>query len=349
MLKKLRMGQIMDSLWLILLLAALSGVMLWNVGFSSITALMGAKPLTADAELSDMVGKYVSWEVKCPVDEYMETTKTTKVNGVSTGTKKDRSSWLVLDEERGICLSIEVPNKRYDEMVEQSDKFWDMLDTNGDLPATSVSVSGTLEILSGEDLDYFESAMDYYMDSYSEPVVYHISDGRIHGETLLNVYGLTAIGVLLLLFALLALIKTLKDSAKKLTQEYLAANPSVTMDALESDFASAQQKGKVFIGRKWTFSAKLNKLILDNSQIIWVHTGSMRSGRSVNFYVWWEMLDGSTQQVSLSSAKKCAEVMESYSQFPHILTGNSSEYAYLLQNDREALLDMKYRNGNREG
>lgn len=343
MLKKLRMGQIMDSLWLILLLGALSCVMLWNVGFSSITALMGAKPLSADAELSDMAGKYVSWEVKCPVDEYMETTKTTKVNGVSTGTKKDRSSWLVLDEERGICLSIEVPNKRYDEMVEQSDKFWDMLDTDGDLPATSVSVSGTLEILSGEDLDYFESAMDYYMDSYSEPVVYHISDGRIHGETLTNIYGLTAIGVLLLLFALLALVKTLKDSAKKLTQEYLAANPSVTMDALESDFASAQQKGKVFIGRKWTFSAKLDKLILDNSQIIWVHTGSMRSGRSVNFYVWWEMLDGSTQQVSLSSAKKCTEIMESYGQFPHILTGNSSEYAYLLQNDRESLLNMKYR------
>ena len=343
MLKKLRIGQIMDSLWLILLLGLLSCVMLWNVGFSSITALMGAKPLTADNDLSDMVGKYVSWEVKYPVDEYMETTKTTKVNGVSTGTKKDRSSWLVLDEDRSICLSIEVPNKRYDEMVEQSDEFWDNLDNDAYLPSTGVTVSGTLEILEGEYLDYFESAMDYYIGSYSEPIVYHISDGRIHGETLTNIYGLTAIGVLLLLLALLALVKTLKDSAKKLTKEYLAANPSVTMDALEKDFASAQQKGKVFIGRKWSFSAKLDKLILDNSQIIWVHTGSMRSGRSVNFYVWWEMLDGSTHQVSMSSEKKCTEVMESYDQFSHILTGNSSEYAYLLQSDREALLDIKYR------
>ena len=199
MLKKLRIGQIMDSLWLILLLGLLSCVMLWNVGFSSITALMGAKPLTADNDLSDMVGKYVSWEVKYPVDEYMETTKTTKVNGVSTGTKKDRSSWLVLDEDRSICLSIEVPNKRYDEMVEQSDEFWDNLDNDAYLPSTGVTVSGTLEILEGEYLDYFESAMDYYISSYSEPIVYHISDGRIHGETLTNIYGLTAIGVLLLL------------------------------------------------------------------------------------------------------------------------------------------------------
>ncbi|NBK92271.1 hypothetical protein D5278_09865 [bacterium 1XD21-13] len=349
MLKKLRIGQIMDSLWLIVILGVLSGVMLWNVGLSSITALMGPKPLAVDAELSDMVGKYISLEVKYPVDEYMETTKTTKVNGVSTGTKKDRSSWLVLDEDRGICISIEVPNKRYDEILDQSDAFWDAYETGADLPTSGVTVSGTLEILEGEDLSYFESALEYYMGTYSEPVVYHVSHGRIHGETLVNIYGLTAIGSVLLLFALFILVKTLKNSAKKLTNEYLAANPGVTMEDLENDFASAQEQAKVFIGRKWTFCAKLEKLILDNSQIIWVHTGSMRSGRSVNFYVWWEMLDGSTQQVSLSSEKKCTTVMNAYGQFPHILTGNSAEYSYLLQNDREALLNMKYRSQSMEG
>lgn len=343
MLKKLRMGQIMDSLWIILFVFALSGFMLWHVGFSAITALMGAKPLTYDTEFSDMVGKYVTWEVKYPVDEYMETTKTTTVNGVSTGTKKDRSSWLVMDDERGICLSIEVPNKRYDEMATQSDDFLDALYSGTSLPSTGVTVSGSLEILEGEDLRYYEYALDYY-ELTGDDVVYHISDGRIHGESLTNIYGLSAIGAFLFLIGLFLLIKTLKDSARKLTGEYLAANPSVTMAELESDFDSAQQKGKhVYIGRKWTFSAKLNKLILDNSQIIWVHTGSRRSGRSVNFYVWWEMIDGSTQEVSLSSAKKCTEIMEAYEQFPHILTGNSSEFLYLLQNDRESLLNMKYR------
>ena len=332
----------MDSLWLILIVGALGGFLLSQVGLSSITALKGSKPLTAEAELSEMVGSYVSWEVKYPVDEYMETTKTTKINGISTGTKKARSSWLVLDEDRGILLSIEVPSKRYEEMLDQSDLFFDALNMSAELPETGVTVSGSLEILEGEDLDYFKYAADY-MELYMEPVVYHISDGWIHGESLTNIYGLTAIGSVLVLFALFILVKTLKDSAKKLTQEYLAANPGVTMEDLESDFAAAQEQAKVFIGRKWTFCAKLSKLILDNSQIIWVHTGSMRRGRSVNFYVWWEMLDGSTQKISMSSEKKCTSVMEAYSQFPHILTGNSSEYAYLLQNDREQLLGLKYR------
>ncbi len=343
MLKKLRIGQIMDTLWLFLVVAALSIFMLSHAGLSSITALMGPRPLKSDADLDEMTGKYVTWEVKYPVDEYMETTKTTKVNGVSTGTKKDRSSWLVLDEDRGICLSIEVPHKRYDEMLAQSDDFLDALYSGNELPATGVTVSGSLEILEGEDLGYFEYALDYY-EFPSEPVVYHISDGRIHGETLMNIYGITAIGAFLLLIALLIMFKTLKNSAKKLIQEYLAANPSITMEALESDFASATKRGKhVYVGSRWTFSAKLDKLILDNSQIIWVHTGSRRSGRSVNFYVWWEMLDGRTEQVSLSSAYKCTEVMESYSQFPHILIGSSSEYAYLLQNNREELLNLKFR------
>lgn len=348
MLKKLRMGQIMDSLWLILIVGALGGFLLSQVGLSCITALKGSKPLGAEDELSEKVGTYVTLEVKYPVDEYMETQTTRKVNGVSTGTKKSRSSWLVLDDERGVCLSIEVPNKRYDEILDQSDEFWDAYETGANLPTSGITVSGSLEILEGEDLGYFESALDYYMGDYSEPVVYHISDGRIHGESLTNIYGLTAIGSVLALFALFILVKTLKNSAKKLTQEYLAANPGVTMEALENDFAAAKEQAKVFVGRKWTFCAKLSKLILDNSQIIWVHTGSMRSGRSINFYVWWEMLDGSTQEISLSSEKKCLSVMDAYTQFPHILTGNSSEYAYLLKNDRQQLLSLKYQNQSTE-
>lgn len=342
MLKKLRMGQIMGVLWIILFLVALSGILLLNTGASCITALMGAKPIEAETELSDMVGEYVSWEVKYPVDVYMETTKTTKVNGISTGTKKDRTSWLVLDEDRDICLSIEIPDKRYDEMEGQADAFYDALSMDTPLPATGVKVSGTLEILAGEERDYFEETADY-MELYVEPVVYHISDARIHDEPLINIYGFTAVSVVLLLAALIILVKAFRNSAKKLTEEYLAAHPSVTMEMLENDFASAKEQAKVFIGRKWTFSAKLKQLILDNSEIIWVHTGSVRSGRNINFYVWWEMLDGSTKEVSLSSEKKCTAVMESYNQFPHILTGNSSEYAYLLQNDREGLLDLKYR------
>lgn len=342
MLRKLRMGQIKGAVGFILFCAVVGILMLCDTGLSCMTALMGAKPLPAEAELADMVGKYVSWEVRYPVDEYMETTKTTKINGVSTGTKKDRSSWLVLDEERGICLSVEVPYKRYDEMAGQAEAFYDAMEQDQELLETGVKIAGTLEVLEEEGLDYFKR-VSRRMGLDPDTVVYHISDGRIHGQSLSNVYGITAIGSVFLLVAVLILIYTIKDSPQKQVDKYLEANPTVTMEALESDFAAADKQFSVFIGRRWTFSAKLDPLILDNSQVIWVHTASQQSRYGLTYYVLWEMLDGSTRKVVLSSEKKCKALVNGYSGFSHIVTGNKPEYSYLFRFDREAFLDLKYR------
>ena len=54
------------------------------------------------------------------------------------------------------------------------------------------------------------------------------------------------------------------------------------------------------------------------------------------------MLDGSTLQADQSSENQCTEIMQSYNQFSHIVTGNSPEYAYLLKNDKESFLNLKY-------
>ena len=104
----------------------------------------------------------------------------------------------------------------------------------------------------------------------------------------------------------------------------------------------------MWVGKRWTFSPKMGPdmqhLLFDNDQLIWVHTESVRSGRNVNFYVRWNLIDGSERQVSLSSEKKCVQVMEKYEQFAHVVVGNSAEYGYMLRNDREAFLNLKYRN-----
>lgn len=342
MLKKLRMGQILDRLWVLLLLAAMSIFMLFKMGPGLIDLVKGPTVLSGEARLEDMVGEYVSWTADYPVEEYMETTKTTKINGVSTGTKKSRSSWLVLDEQRGICLSIEVSAKRYDEVDRRADLFYQSLEEETELAGEGIAIAGTLEILDGEELRYFKQ-MAGYVGLPVEGVVYHIGDEVIRGESKMNILGISFIGIFLLLIVVFIVIKTLKNSAKKLIGQYLEKHPGITMEQLESDFDMAENVNKVWIGKRWTFSPKLGELLFDNRQVVWVHCGSVRSGRSVNFYVWWYMIDGSEKQVSLSSEKKCKEVMEKYSMFAHILVGNDSEYGYMLRNDKEALLDIKYR------
>lgn len=347
MVKKLRMGQIMDSLWIVLICLALSGFMLYKMGPGLIALIKGPELLTAEKDLAEMEGKYVSWEVKYPVDIYMETTKTTKVNGVSTGTKKHRTSWLVIDEDRGICLSIEVPAKRSNEMMAQSNKFFAAMETETDVTGSGVQVAGSLEVLEGEELGYCRQVAGSYMLP-TEDKVYHIRDGSIHGESKTNIYGISAIGSFLFLIVLFIIVKTLRNSAKKLIDRYLEQHQDVTMEQLEQDFAQAQEINKVWVGKRWTFSPKMGPdmqhLLFDNDQLIWVHTESVRSGRNVNFYVRWNLIDGSERQVSLSSEKKCVQVMEKYEQFAHVVVGNSAEYGYMLRNDIEAFLNLKYRN-----
>lgn len=342
MLKKLRMGQIMNNLWIILIVLALCGFIFYKMGPGLLDMAKGATVLTEDKELKDMVGEYVTWTVNYPLGEYVETMTTTKVNGVSTGTKKSYSSWMVIDEEREIILSVKVPAKRYDEMDRQSDLFYRAWDQGTEVTGDGVTVTGTLEVLNGDELRYFKQMADY-AGLAVDSVVYHIGDDVIHGEKKINILGMTGIGLFLLIIIIIILIKMLKNSPKKLTEQYIEKHPGVTMEQLESDFDAAENVNKVLIGKKWTFSSKMEGLLFDNREVVWVHTETVRSGRSVNFYVWWNLIDGSAKSVSLSSEKKCTEVMEKYKRFAHILVGNNPEYGYLLKNDREKLLDIKYR------
>ena len=342
MLKKLRMGQIMNSIWIILIVLAICGFMFYKMGPGLIDLIKGATVLTKEKEMDDMLGEYVTWTVNCPLGEYVETMTTTKVNGVSTGTKKSSSSWMVFDEEREILLSVEINEKRYDEMDRQSDLFYSALNQNTEIKGDGVTVTGTLEVLSGEKLRYFKQMADYAGFTV-DSVVYNIGDDVIHGEKKTNILGITGIGVFLLLIVIFILIKMLKNSPKKLIGQYMEKHSGVTMEQLESDFEGAENVNKVWIGKKWTFSSKMEGFLLDNREVVWVHTETVRSGRSVNFYVWWNLIDGSAKSVSLSSEKSCKEVMEKYNWFDHILVGNNPEYGYLLKNDREKLLDIKYR------
>ena len=288
----------MDSLWIVLICLALSGFMLYRMGPGLIALIKGPEPLTAEKELAEMEGKYVSWEVKYPVDIYMETTKTTKVNGVSTGTKKHRTSWLVIDEDRGICLSVLVPARKCGEMEELCDRFYDALENDAQMPAEGIVVQGSLERLEGEDLHYYERAMRS-AELPIEDVVYHIGDGRIGKNTMSNVYGISGIALAMAALALILIISTMKDPVRKRVNRYLAANPDVTLDQLNNDFAGAQKTGTVWVGNRWTFAANLKEVLFANRDVVWVRTGKERSGRSISFLVYVYLIDGTMKRLSM--------------------------------------------------
>lgn len=347
MINKLQMKELMSIVLFVVVFGAISGFLFSKVGLSAVSALRGSVALEAEDNLEDMEGKYVSYQVNYPLGEYLETTKTTKVNGVSRGTVKESSSYVVLDENRGIFMSIQVPADRCKEMDQLTDEFYEALENDTEIQGEGLVVKGSLDILTGEDLDYFLDTMESAQLPV-ESVVYHISDGRIRGNTMGNVYGLSILAAAMGFFAMLFIIMTMKDPVKKRVGRYLAAHPQVTLGQLENDFASAKNIGTVWVGKDWTFISGLKELLFANEDIVWVHTGRERSGRTVSFLVYFNLVDGAVMRASMSSAKKCEEVMNMYTSYPHILTGNNPEYGYLYRSDRQAFLNMKYRRQDSE-
>ena len=342
MINKLQIKEVMSIIFLVIFLGFLGGFFVSQVGLSIVDVIKGPVTLEADAELADMEGNYVSYEVKYPLGEYLEITKETKVNGVSQGTKKDRSSYVVIDEDRGICLSVQIPVSKYSEMRQLEDQFYDALTEDADLVSEGITIKGSLDRLEGEDLDYYIEAMEY-AELPVEEIVYHISDGMIKGNKMANIYGFSIMGILFIGMALAMIIITMKDPVKRRVNRYLEAHPTVTMAQLESDFSAAQKIGNVWVGKNWTFCAGLKEALFENKDIVWVHTGRERSGRSVSFLVYFNLIDRTVKRVSMSSVKNCEKVMKLYESYPHILTGNNQEYDNLCYSNWDAFLDIKYR------
>ncbi len=342
MINKLQIKEIMSIIFLVIFLGFLGGFFISEVELSIIDVLKGPIALEAEAELADMEGKYISYEVKYPLGEYLEITTERKVNGVSQGAKKDRSSYVIIDEDRGICLSIQIPASKYDEMSRLEDQFYEALNDEADLVSEGITIKGSLDRLEGEDLDYYIEAMEY-AELPIEEIVYHISDGMIKGNEIINIYAFTIMGIVFIGIALAMILITMKDPVKRRVNRYLDAHPTVTMAQLESDFSAAQKIGNVWVGKNWTFCAGLKEALFDNKDIVWVHTGRERSGRSVSFLVYFSLIDRTVKRVSMSSVKNCEKVMKLYESYPHILTGNNQEYDSLCYSNWDAFLDMKYR------
>lgn len=161
-------------------------------------------------------------------------------------------------------------------------------------------------------------------------------------ESMSNIYGLAALGLFFILISLALIIRGLTNSVGKRVRKYLAGHPGITMAQLDSDFAAAEQTGNVWIGRGWTYNHDMNYVVVGNADIAWVYHETERSRNRVNYYLCLAQVDGNVERIRVSE-KKLRQMEETYERFPHILVGSNPEYGYMYRHDRNAFLNIKYR------
>lgn len=161
-------------------------------------------------------------------------------------------------------------------------------------------------------------------------------------EPMSNIYGCCALSLFFIVIDITIVIRQLTHSVGKKVKLYLNANPDVTMKQLDSDFDDSEQIGNVWIGRKWTYSYDMDDIPVENDKIVLVYNETDRVKDKINYYLCLGLLDGKVARVSVSE-NKLPQLFRIYERFPRILVGNNPEYLYMYRNDRNALLDIKYR------
>lgn len=162
-------------------------------------------------------------------------------------------------------------------------------------------------------------------------------------ESMSNIYGISAMGVFFCLLALFMFVRQLSMSIGKYVNRYLAEHPGVNMEQIDNDFNAAEQFGNVWIGRRWTFSYDIREALLENEQIVWVFSEA-DGGRRIQYYLCLGLMNGKIERIAVQE-NHLQMMGERYKKFPHMVVGNNPKYEDLFQNDMNAFLDIKYRQG----
>lgn len=172
----------------------------------------------------------------------------------------------------------------------------------------------------------------------------HSVSGSAKTESVRNACVICIFALFFIVIAVLSVIKHLSHSVRKKVKRYLAANPGVTMEQLDSDFDAAENIEDVWIGKRWTFSEDMDYIPVEHDKIVLVYSEFMRTKYTEIYYLCIGLVDGTVAK-RIVREKALPKFMEIYGRYPHILIGNNPEYIRMFKNNRNALLDIKYRSG----
>ena len=342
MLETLKKHVTKNLIWRIVISVIIIGAVFFFSGKSILMFLKGPEPITAGMDYDAAEGSYVSFDARYIVDEYVRQTER------NTDTKKEtlkNISYFVYFEEDGYFFGIEVPSSKEDEMNQYIDDTISWL--NGEVEElTNVKpVKGTWTKLTGKRLQYYQEQItdDLGAEFLEIALPYYIDSNKVGERTYVSIYICLAVIALTLIYLLYSLIQYFTGSSQKYLKKYLEANPTVAMEHLEADFASASAISKsIWVGRRWTFHISgIYTKIIENKDLVWAYY-YYRSGRHSESTL--RLYDINRHLHSLSASEKEAKAALAVyeQQQPHMVLGYSKEMEKLHDKDFQGFLNLRY-------
>lgn len=304
--------------------------------------IKGAEPITAGMDYDAAEGSFVSFDAKYIIDEYV---RQTERNSDSKKETLKNISYFIYFEEDGYFFGIEVPSSKEDEMNQYIDDTISWLNGETEELTNFKSVKGTWTELTGKRLQYYQEQItdDLGAEFLDIALPYYIDTNKVGERTFVSIYICLAVIALTVIYLLYSLIQYFTGSSQKHLKKYLDANPSVTMEHLEVDFASASAiSGNIWVGRRWTFHISgIYADILENKDLVWgyyYHRSGRHSESTLRLYDINKHLHGLN-----ASEKEAMAALNIYEQQqPHMVVGYKKETEKLFDKDFQGFLDLRY-------
>lgn len=160
-------------------------------------------------------------------------------------------------------------------------------------------------------------------------------------EGIENFYGILILVSIFVLIGVFFLARYCTNPIGKRVNRYLAEHSEVTLELLDEDFAGAKQFGGIWVGKKYTYVPRLNRLLLENDRIVLVRYKISEAENETTYWICWCMVDGKEYRVPIT-LRWLWSLQEYYCAFDHIITENNPKYDRMFKHDLNQLLDIKY-------
>lgn len=342
-------------LYAVIALAVGIGLLVWTK-FAIINVIAGPIEMDFTRDPDSYKGKYVTVDADFFLTDYVEhTTTTTRKYGGST-TSVDGNSYIAFqwiddyENQSSTWYYYSVYMKKSDQamMYGLIDDTWNyMADETGTVaPPSTLQVKGTWTRMDDEIEGYYRQTLaeiGVEETEYDVFYFYTLETNKIGGVTTMF-FWLMNIGALVsIVFGIYSIVGCFTDRYAKNINKYLQGNPSVSLSAVDADFAQAHPVGKdTWVGRNWTVYIRNARTdILANKDLIWGYY-YRRTGRNSVSEMRLYHADGKVSHISMSE-DRTKEALRYYdAEQPHMIVGYSNDLDNAYRSSILSFKDLKY-------
>lgn len=139
----------------------------------------------------------------------------------------------------------------------------------------------------------------------------------LRDESQSNIYGMSGIGLFMLVISIVILIKQLVDPVSKRVNRFLEDHPEVTMEQLDQEFENAEKIENMWFGEHRTFSHDMTSVVVENTEIVRAYVEKERVKRSTNYYICLSLKNGKTERVKIEY-HNLSEILNKYRKYPNV-------------------------------